>query len=265
MTAIFPIQEIEARLEVRSPEVAEWVFPEANPQVFSLPLASALADLCAAAETSSNPIVIKRQGRDVFVAFRSDGDPAQIFNIRGTAEINGTPFGSGKGYGPLLEAYRREASGTLPALRAAGTRLWLSGHGIGGAFAIFSAVDLGQSVAAVYTYGAPRAGDRPLVRGLTCPVFRVVNNLDVMVTLPTAWAWRHVGQHKLLQADGSLNASPSLWNRLPSLSRQTVWLAQMLREGLWSGFPRAIFTLLQRVLSDHALSAYQEHLRALRD
>ncbi len=108
-------------------------------------------------------------------------------------------------------------------------------------------------------------GNSAFVLQFPCPVYRVVNNLDVMPTLPAAWKWRHTGEHKLINADGSLNLYPRPWNRIPSLLQQTVWLGRMLAEGLESGYPRPLYTLLNRVLGDHALTAYCDRLRALRD
>jgi hypothetical protein len=223
---------------------------------FSLDLATQLIDLCAGDE------FFRQQGGDLFVAFRSAADPVDILNVRSSTPAISTPFGEGDAYKPLVDAYRQEAQGKLKDLPTA-RRRWFSGHGIGAAHALLAAVEL-ESVAAVYTFGAPRLGDKRFVRHFPCPVFRVVNDLDVMVTMPPPWHWRHIGAQKLINADGSLNAHPQAWNRLPSLMRQTVWLGEMLAQGLSTGYPRALHTLLTKVLKDHALESYQTRLRELR-
>ncbi len=184
-----------------------------------------------------------------------------LFNVPGQTNV-----GPGEVYFPLANQFRQDIQAPLGEIPTT-HRLWLSGHGVGGAYALLAAMQLaqqGHSLAAVYTFGAPRVGNSTFVRRFPCPVYRVVNDLDVMTTLPAAWNWRHAGQHKLINGDGSLNGNPRPWNRIPSLLRQTVWLGQMLVEGLQSGYPRPLYTLLNRVLGDHALPAYCARLRALR-
>jgi len=233
-------------------------------QTFSAKQACTLVDLCFSAETSGEQVLIKEENGELYAAFRAGGDPAEPLNVHGTKTPKGIPFGRGTGYGPLVEAYLDTVAGKLNDLSE--KRVWLTGHGIGGVFALLAAAELlvaGGDIAAVYTFGAPRAGDSQFVNALACPIFRVVNNLDVMVTIPPPWRWRHAGKQILIQADGSLNLHPNPVNRLPSLLRQTVWLGEMLMQGLASGYPRALHTLLNQVLADHALESYRNRLHAL--
>jgi len=237
-------------------------------QNFSVKQARTLVDLCVSAETSGQPLLVEEQGGELYAAFRASGDPVgqstEPLNAHGTKSPQGIRFGRGTGYGPLVEAYLDAAAGKLDAL--AGKRVWLTGHGIGGVFALLAAAELlveGGDIAAVYTFGAPRVGDSQLVNALACPIYRVVNNLDVMVTIPPPWRWRHAGKQILINADGSLNLNPNPVNRLPSLVRQTVWLGEMLMQGLSSGYPRALQTLLNQVLADHALESYRNRIHAL--
>jgi pimeloyl-ACP methyl ester carboxylesterase len=233
-------------------------------QTFSAKQARTLVDLCVSAETSAQQLLVIEQGGELYAAFRAGGDPAEPLNVHGTKTPQGIPFGRGIGYGPLVEAYLDAAAGKLDAL--AGKRVWLTGHGIGGVFALLAAAELlveGSDIAAVYTFGAPRVGDSQLVNALACPIFRVVNNLDVMATIPPPWRWRHAGRQILINADGSLNLHPNALNRLPSLLRQTLWLGEMLAQGLTSGYPRALHTLLNQVLGDHALESYRNRIHSL--
>jgi hypothetical protein len=218
---------------------------------FSIALATRLIDLCMSGES------VSRQGDELLVAFHSKADPAEILNVRSSTPITG----NGHVYGPLLDSYRQEVK--PPSLSNA-NQIWLTGHGIGAAYAILAATEL-QNITGVYTFGAPRVGDREFVNNFPCPVFRVVNDLDVMVTMPPPWHWRHLGIQKLINSDGSLNPHPHAWNRLPSLTRQTVWLGEMLMQGLATGYPRSLHTLLTKVLNDHAPESYQTRLHALED
>jgi pimeloyl-ACP methyl ester carboxylesterase len=263
MSTLFPLAEIESKTPAQSPEVGDWSFPQAHPAEFSVGLAGRLIDLCIAAQTRPEMFYTKSQGDDLFIAFRGQGDPAGIFNVRGSTEIKQVPFGGGYAYSPLAESYRAVVQDKLQHWPA--KRLWLAGHGIGAAYALLAAIDLHNQneVAAVYTFGCPRLGDKGFVRSLPCPVFRVVNNLDLMVTMPAPWNWRHAGRHYLITAQGRLLVNPQPWDRVPAMLRQTLWLGEMLADGLASGFPRAIYRLLTQVLGDHSAYSYRMRLHAL--
>jgi len=264
MSTLFPLHEIAPKTPWPNPPVI-WAFPATEPRDFSISLASRLIELCAACETQQESSYTQAQGCDLFVAIRGVGDAAHLFNVRGATDVKEIPFGGGNAYGPLVESYValiQAIVGRLPL----GRRIWLTGHGVGGAYALLAAVELTkrqESVAAVYTFGSPRVGDKHFVRFLPFPVFRVVNNLDLMVTMPTPWKWRHAGRHLLIDARGRLLTSPNPWDRIPAMLRQTVWLGEMLADGLASGFPRAIYRLLAQVLADHAASSYRLRLQAL--
>src|SRR3954447_21195474 len=67
--------------------------------------------------------------------------------------------------------------------------LFLTGHSMGGALAVLTACRLakmGRPPAAVYTYGAPRVGDRAFCAGYSIPTYRVVNRLGLVPEMPLA-------------------------------------------------------------------------------
>jgi hypothetical protein len=66
----------------------------------------------------------------------------------------------------------------------------------------------------VYTFGSPRVGDAAFAASLAHPVFRVVNNNDVVAHVPPPGAYKHVGQLRLFDASGRNVAQPDLWLRL---------------------------------------------------
>jgi hypothetical protein len=81
----------------------------------------------------------------------------------------------------------------------------------------------------VYTFGSPRVGDGAFVASLAHPVFRLVNNNDVVAHLPPPGAYKHAGQLRLFDAGGRSVAEPDLWLRLREatagrLLRTREWL-----------------------------------------
>jgi hypothetical protein len=72
---------------------------------------------------------------------------------------------------------------------AGDTPLFLTGHSMGGALAVLTACRLrraGRPPAAVYTFGAPRVGDRAFCAGYRLPTYRIVNGLDLVPEMPLA-------------------------------------------------------------------------------
>ena len=67
--------------------------------------------------------------------------------------------------------------------------LFLTGHSMGGALAVLTACRLakmGRPPMAMYTFGAPRVGDRTFCAGYAIPTYRVVNRLDLVPEMPLA-------------------------------------------------------------------------------
>ncbi len=95
-------------------------------------------------------------------------------------------------------------------------RIWVTGHSLGGAMASLVSHRLsadGYPVRAVYTYGSPRAGDRKFCEAYQLPNFRFVNDNDLVPHLPLRWCYQHVGELKLLTADGQLLEEESDWKQ----------------------------------------------------
>lgn len=72
---------------------------------------------------------------------------------------------------PLLDRY------------GVGRSVWLTGHSLGGALATLAAAAVPYA-AGVYTFGAPRVGNAAFANSLGVPLWRFVNDADLVTTVP---------------------------------------------------------------------------------
>lgn len=104
-------------------------------------------------------------------------------------------------YNQLAEQVRGAANRVNPALPC-----FVVGHSLGGALATLATADLAQNSALrnqlrLYTYGAPRVGDRTFVQflnGIVPNSYRIINLSDMVPMVPPsnlrAQEYRHAGQ-----------------------------------------------------------------------
>ncbi|MEZ8335860.1 lipase family protein [Vibrio splendidus] len=64
--------------------------------------------------------------------------------------------------------------------------LFITGHSLGGALATIAAkrLEFNHGIAACYTFGAPRVGDKEWIATIKTPIYRVVNAADSVTMLP---------------------------------------------------------------------------------
>ena len=87
--------------------------------------------------------------------------------------------------------------------------IYLTGHSLGGALALVASAALGGSsalgdrIAAVYTFGAPRVGQANFSEIVKAPHYRVINSGDIVPLVPPTWVlgYRHTGTPMLLKKD----------------------------------------------------------------
>ncbi|HZT49279.1 MAG TPA: lipase family protein [Hyphomicrobiaceae bacterium] len=116
--------------------------------------------------------------------------------------------------------------------------IYLTGHSLGGALALVAAAAfggndrLGDRIAAVYTYGAPRVGGRDFPDIVKAPHYRVVNSGDVVPLVPPNWltGYVHTGTPILLKenADRPIRRSP--WSSALLLALQSLILWPFLHQ-----------------------------------
>ena len=131
-----------------------------------------------------------------------------------------------------LLAEAREAAGGVHR------PLLFTGHGAGGALATLAAarfLDADEPFQNLYTFGAPRCGDRSFARAFDSEAgartFRFHGEGDTVPRAPPrALQYRHVGQLVYAGYDGTLRHDPSPWFRELDTDRDA--LARLLEAGV---------------------------------
>ncbi len=97
--------------------------------------------------------------------------------------------------------------------------MWFSGHSLGGAMAAVCAVrcktsPIPSNPQAIFSYGAPRVGDRSYTTFLKVKHYRWVNNNDIVPCVPPRWlGYRHMGQEIYINRRGRISSLRS-WLRV---------------------------------------------------
>ncbi len=139
------------------------------------------------------------------------------------------------------------------------TRLWITGHSLGGALAAMATVSLesqGFKVSGLYTFGQPRIADWRLVNYMNGKMrdrmVRYANNNDVVPLIPPQiipWVptrvYGHMGQFRYFTAFGNL--------------RRRSWLGQRFPDRLL-GFITALWKSGADAIDDHKMEFYLANL-----
>ncbi|MEI8213235.1 MAG: lipase family protein [Planctomycetota bacterium] len=130
--------------------------------------------------------------------------------------------------------------------------VWFGGHSLGGAMAAVCAVrcklsPIPSNPQAIFTFGAPRVGNRAYASFLRIKHFRWVNNNDIVPRIPPRWmGYHHMGREIYL-------------NRRGKISRIHSWLRLHDR---WRGFLRGLGAWKFDLFSDHSMEEYIGHIHA---
>lgn len=102
----------------------------------------------------------------------------------------------GRIHAGFLDAYNAVSKDIQEKIEEhAGVPLFITGHSLGGALAIVATRFLrADSLAACYTFGSPRVGDRELSREFRTPIYRVVNAADGVPRIPVGSGMWFVGK-----------------------------------------------------------------------
>lgn len=145
----------------------------------------------------------------------------------------------------FLEAYLHAHPQIDKVMQIIGNKpVFITGHSLGGALAAVASWVLCQdyNIMACYTYGSPRVGRQEMDEESTCPVYRIVNDDDIVPRLPLLlMGYHHVGDLKHLTEEGDMVRSPSSLTTGPK-------------------FLSTLATRTCKVFEDHRISEYVRKL-----
>lgn len=159
----------------------------------------------------------------VYLAFRGT-EPKDFRDIRTDirAPLRKVPVGKSEielhsGYADALELVQGKINALLKRIDY--EQLIVCGHSLGGALGIvFTRLYASGVNGACYTFGAPPVGAADVQYGLKTPVYEIVNELDIVPSLPNPW----------------LTGIVSLFWRLVRLLLKSVTIVEkMLASGKW--------------------------------
>lgn len=135
--------------------------------------------------------------------------------------------------------------------------VWLTGHSLGGALAVILAATLrenGVPVHGLYTFGAPRVGDKEFAKQLNRGLrnkshWRVVNEGDLVPHVPMEPFFCHAGKRMLLKKNGQVSEERKDWDAF--------------KEGIWGWIGRTIERLKLKVAGPHLLDSKNGYLAQL--
>ncbi|MEN6625705.1 MAG: lipase family protein [Candidatus Sumerlaeia bacterium] len=161
-----------------------------------------------------------------------------------------TPFGSGEVHSGFLEALdeawgKGKLGAELERLRKEnpGRAVWFCGHSLGGAVAVLAAARWHDghpgALGGAYVFGAPRVGDRAFCLGAKFPVFRVVNHIDLVATVPPLGLYGEVGRLEWINGRGEIqDGAMDAW-RVP-VAGHIAYFAKNLRRGRFVWLPEDV-------------------------
>ena len=155
----------------------------------------------------------------------------------------------------FAEAYKSIEIQVLKAVKSKKIKdlpLYITGHSLGAAIATVATQylerdkDLRNQIAACYTFGSPRVGNREFDRDLKSSVYRVVNTTDIVTVVPLlAMGYMHVGDVRFLEK------SLAEYRRGIPITRRIFF------------FLTAILRLFGPLVGDHAIAEYRRKLEAI--
>jgi len=183
------------------------------------------------------------------LAFRGT-EPQKWEDVQADIRAYKTSVSEGKVHAGFLEAYKEVANEIETSLIDSNQDKWplyITGHSLGGALATVATRELetaeaiGDQIAACYTFGSPRVGNRKYEDTIKVPVYRVVHSTDIVTLVPNI-GYTHTGDPRFISRGGEL------YRKIPFFRRGWEMLIAIL-PFFWG-----------RWISCHDMSTYRDKL-----
>ncbi len=204
----------------------------------------------------------------IVIAFRGT-ETGDLTDYLTDAKIHQRPFTQhGRAHAGFLDALalvQKQIQNSLATRLEANPdkTVWVTGHSLGGALATLFSIQNADSIDALYTIGSPRAVNRQLAEHWheLLPIFRIVNNNDLVARIPAPPFYQHIGPTYFLTADGNFIVDPPktrLWKERLKGHGQFIeeLVSEHWAENDFSAIPSDYFV-------DHSQLLYVEALIAL--
>ena len=157
----------------------------------------------------------------------------------------------------FLDGYNSIREDILKSLKKVlGLPLYVTGHSLGAALAtvatnylegeVIDGAPLRDQIAACYTFGSPRVGNKQYDRDFKSAIYRIVNTTDIVTVIPLlAMGYLHIGDVRFLE--------PGMGN-----IRRGIPILQRI-----FFFTMGVFRLFGPLVGDHAIALYRKKLEAV--
>lgn len=175
--------------------------------------------------------IVARNEQVILAAFRGSESKAD-WNANFQAVKDPGPLAGGvhEGFQDAFHAATFDIGSAIGRLRDNDQQVWITGHSLGGALAVLLAATLRDAgpparvpVSGLYTFGAPRVGDKRFAKqfdlGIEGVNFRVVNLADLVPHLPPEMLFSHGGNRVLFFDDGRRSFRRRFWVE----SKEKMW------------------------------------------
>jgi len=172
------------------------------------------------------------------------------------ADLNVDSVNAKHTYGRVHEGFEKEVDKLWSDIRdyilkqLKGRKLVITGHSLGASMATIFAARLNTANSTIYvlnTYGSPRVGNEFFKTSLDVQHYRFVNNSDDVTKIPFYhWGYRHHGDLRYINSDGTVELGTNVWKR-----------AWDRLKGRWDGFKNKDYF---DGLSDHSITGYADNL-----
>ncbi|MDX1377823.1 MAG: lipase family protein [Anaerolineales bacterium] len=191
-------------------------------------------------------------GEYAVLAFRGT-EVAKFADIKTDIRASTVSLIEGRVHKGFLGAYKSIEKQILRALKKVKDQpIYITGHSLGAALATVATQHLERDqalrdqIAACYTFGSPRVGNREFDRNFKSAIYRIVNTTDIVSVVPLlAMGYIHIGDVRFLEP-----SMGDIRRGIPILRRISFFILGAVR-------------LFAPLVGDHAIALYRKKLEAV--